>query len=326
MRATLALLTVSGALLATYGCRDATQVTFVLSTDAKITCGSLMGVRITVAGDRVEAERRASGDFVTATATCAAPASQDIGTLVVTPGSSNAAAVVVIAGIATDARNCNEGNKYAGCVVARRSLAFIDHVSSVVPVAIDPACRDVPCDVASTCRSGRCVTSQLDCKDDGSCSIAIPGPDDGDASVPRDGANTEGGGADGSMDGSGADASDATMPEQCRFTCADPGVPDGRCPAGQACCHALAGGSINTRCISRAGCNAGGGSIQPGTSVCCKGMDECPSGVCCGDRGYTYTVCRTACEATERRVCKSGSECGGCGPLGPPYALLMYCP
>lgn len=243
---TLALSAACLAIVATYGCRDATQVTLVLST-SKIACGALAGVRITVAGERLEAERRASGDFVTATATCPAPSSQDVGTLVITPGSSNSAAVVIVAGIGRDARSCNQANGYKGCVVARRSLSFIDHVSATVPVLIDPTCVDVPCDVASTCKRGTCVSAQLECKEDGSCEPTDPRARDGDASAPIDGASDgtaeTDSGADALVDGSASDASEGGPSGACNFMCPDPMPPGQQCSGGQACCHALTSGA-----------------------------------------------------------------------------------
>jgi hypothetical protein len=207
---------VAAALCLVDACRAPTQVTLDLATGAKMTCGALLGVRLIVTDDPASSDDRANGELVTATATCAEANGREIGTLVVTPGASGKAAVVIVAGIRNDARSCNEGNKYVGCVVARRTFASRDHVSATVPILIDPDCVDIPSDVATTCKKGTCVTSEVDCGEDGSCLSPDPrGRDDDAGPLTVDGAADAAGKEDGtandgaSGDGAGVDASDS---------------------------------------------------------------------------------------------------------------------
>lgn len=326
MRACAALLAAVTLAVSTDACRQPTQLTLVI-TSPTVTCGDLKGVLISVAGSREEAERRAGGDFVTASATCADPASHDVGTLVVTPGSSGTAAVIVVVGITTDARNCKEATKYKGCVVSRRSIAFLDHVSGTVPVVIEPECIDVPCDIATTCKRGSCITSDFDCTDDGSCVSRDPrGRDDG-------GPGPAEGGSDGSSDGAlpdsflpdapPGDAADASQPPVppftgCRLMCLGP-PPATTCLSGSFCCH-VAGGpgggpSPMTECRSEQECLAPVVAFRAGFLACCRGNLDCPKmgEVCCltpttvRPEPNGYAVCRPAVEC----VAPSVTSCGG---------------
>lgn len=346
-RATLGLLTLGGAVVATYGCRDATQVTLAVST-AKVTCGALMGVRITVAGNVKDAEDRAGGDFVTATAACPDPAGQDVGTLVITPGDSGNAAIVIVSSLVVDPRTCKPPS-YQGCVVARRSLSFRDHVSATIPVVLDPACADVPCDVSTTCKQGECITSRVDCNDEGECVSPDPrGRVEDDASVipfdagrvdaPVDGPSEAGAdGADGATDGS--DGGDDGSTAGCISACPDSFPANVSCtPAtGQLCCYVQSSTlgmayTSSVSCQTRAACKA----LDPhnGISTCCRTDADCNGKRCCFRRdlmkpamhpepsGETY--CADKCMGTEN-MCNSAAmtQCtdpegsgNACVPIG----------
>jgi hypothetical protein len=317
------------ALGAVEACRAPTQVTIDLSTSSKVTCGALSGIQLSVAANPGDAEQRAGGEFVTATATCAEANSHEIGTLVLTPGKAGTAAVVVVAGIRLDARTCKQSNGYKGCVVARRSLSFRDHVTSTVPVVIDPDCIDVPCDEMTTCNKGSCISSKLDCSDDGSCPSEDPrGSDDA-------GGSGDSGGADGAMDASmdgppgNTDAmtdatADGAMGGECPAKCLN-----ATCPSGQACCYASTGMGMIYNCETLDFCERGGGSqMANGVYECCRYTADCGGLSCCLSSDYFQTSCKTSCGVGEQKLCQTPAECGGqrcMMAMAPIYATLLSC-
>ena len=168
-------------------CNDPTQVTIDITT-LGFSCHELKRVTVVVAGDPEAAEDKT--DFPQAEVTTC-DSDKRVGTLVLTPGQDRGA-VMVLASY-TDQR-CQKPD-YKGCIVARRVFSFVDHVKLTLPIALEASCRDVPCGVLSSCRSGKCVSSQTSCASDGTCtSDAQPVVDDKGNVVPADGGSGDSGG------------------------------------------------------------------------------------------------------------------------------------
>jgi len=306
---------------AAHACQSATQVTLEISLSG-VTCKALLGdVQLFVTGDASESERRANSGSLTTTAQCSNPESRDIGTLVITPGESGKAAVIVVVGIRKDARTCTPLNAYDGCVVARRTLAFREHVSATLPIVIEPACVDIPCSATTTCARGTCITSEVDCNDDGTCaSIDERGRDDGGA--PIDGA-TDGVLAEASPDGALDGATDAPtdsdggpVPGVCPAKCVNPNnAAPVDCQAATSCCQhaALIPASASLACQGEDACRA------TGIQLCCQGKMGCPvfGEVCCfrfadqqmEPHGTASCVAAAACAGGTVRLCSLNTEC-----------------
>ena len=288
------------------GCRDATQVTVEITLAKRATCAETNGTAITVGTDPLSTQQRVVDEFVTATTMSCTEATHQIGTLVVTPGSGHASIVVVVAYDKAIAPSSCKPPLFKGCIVARRQFTFSDHQGLHLPITIDPDCKDVPCDAFSTCRTGRCFSSDVSCTDD-SClepgALRDGGTND-DAAVIVDGSSTSpdgasppvDGGTDGTMDGSLDAPDDGTL------------VTDG--PPGF---DATPGGSM--------GCNGGGTLVCSG--VMCGGQGQ----ACCGVSAST-AVCNpgfATCGAGMTRYCCTSSDCANghtcnvaiAGPLPP---------
>ena len=272
------------------GCRDATQVTLDVTLTKSALCTKINGTAITVGVDPASTEDRVAHEYVTATTSSCDPGTREIGTLVLTPSDSGRASVIVV--VAYDkvtAASCKPP-LFKGCIVARRQFSFTDHRHLQMPISIDPDCRDVPCDAFSTCRSGKCFSSEAACSGD---SCAEPGdPGDGgvavigqvipDAGMPVDGGGTDG---DGATDGGGTDGS-------IDLDGGTDGAPDA--PAD--------GPPSSTRC------NPPGG---PGTLICGNMSCSGPANYCCGATAGTATCSTTPCAMSVPRYCCDGTDCGG---------------
>jgi hypothetical protein len=127
-----------------------------------------------------------------------------IGTLVITPSDATGAVIVRARFSDTPDATCVAPD-YKGCIVARRSFSFIEHAAVTLPISLEAACVDVPCDVESSCRSGVCVSSTAACSDGANAcmSIAEPVPDkDGGVVLPDEAgivSTPDSGHVDGSM-------------------------------------------------------------------------------------------------------------------------------
>ena len=144
-------------------CRDATQVTVDIRT-LGIPCSSLKGVKIVVARSPRDAEDRMALGSLSAEVQRGQCDGERVGTLVLTPSEAKGA-IIVAARISDEAAATCKPPDYKGCIVARRAFAFLDHVSVTLPITLEVACADVPCDVVSSCRSGTCVSSEASCSD-----------------------------------------------------------------------------------------------------------------------------------------------------------------
>ena len=176
--------------IATHACRAPTEVTVKITTE--LPCSTLKGVSIVVAPDPLAAEERARTRYFAAQ-TDHCDSDSVVGTLVLTPGDAGLA-VIVIAGLDRDSASCLPPD-YAGCVVARRRLAFVEHTSLEVPVAITRDCLNVPCDTQTSCVHGDCKSSETSC-DGTACAQSPAAPPDEDAGDARDDRSPVDGGAD----------------------------------------------------------------------------------------------------------------------------------
>lgn len=314
--------------LAVDACKSPTQVTLAISSTNE--CAALRGVRIVVASEPREAEDRAKSDFVTAEAPPCAPGTREIGTLVLTPGDDARAAVVVVAGVSQPASSCRSPD-FAGCIVARRALSFVDGTSLSVPIEIDFACADVPCDALTTCKRGACVSSALDCEDDGTCRAAEGEDAPGDGGV--DGGSRDDRDGGGTADGGASDAASDAGKDGGRVACACPttlGVGDSCSGDLIQCCHAPAqggSGAPSASCAPGGDCTSGAVTGKPGIATCCHGSSDCQGGeVCCAtfaagsepSGAYGTAECRTSCMGPNEVVlCSATSDCptSSCQPL-----------
>lgn len=187
MRRPSSLLTLAVLLL---GCQDPTEVKLSLSTDAK--CADVIGTTITV-GPLRELEQRPP---VTETTRCAADGR--IGSLVVVPrdAKDDEFALRVVTGFYKTPQQCVDDGFLGGCIVVRRALHFIPHEAIDLPILLEAACIDVPCEATQTCRQGKCVsatlTDPLHCTDPAGCESA-GGAGGGGSDAAQAGAQATGG-------------------------------------------------------------------------------------------------------------------------------------
>lgn len=259
------------------GCLAPTQLTLVIDTN--VPCSELSGVKIVVASDPDAAEGRTSTFVNAETQTCLS--NGRVGTLVVTPSDgASRAAVVVMAGVTTPVKACSAATGYAGCIVARRLVPFIEHTSLTVPILLEVDCLDVPCDAISTCSAGRCVSSETTCEGS-DCSGLGPDTDAG------------GGVRDGGEGGSPGDAA-ADAP---------PGDGGKDASIGVATC----GPNDPIACGTNGPCDAGG--------TCCQqpNADASACGTCSPTNGFRSLSCRSSANCGPSQMCCYAASMGGVG-------------
>ncbi len=307
-------------------CRDATQVTVDIRT-LGIPCSSLKGVSIVVARGPQEAEDRMGLGSLSAQVERGVCDGARVGTLVLTP-SEPRGAILVAARVSDDPAATCKPPLYQGCIVARRSFAFLDHVSVTLPITLEVACADVPCDVVSSCRSGTCVSSETTCSE-GTQRCESPAEPvvlaDGGVEAPdaaRDGASADGSNlVDGALGDSGLDGSDAGdssvvtregATNQCPLTNAT--KPDCKTLGANAVCCARASGPS---CVASA---AVCGDLDPRYD--CLGAAHCPAATwCCAPENVAppQSVCASLCKTggflcTVDADCPPGRACNKPGP------------
>ncbi len=268
------------------GCRDATQMTLALSLTPRAQCTEVHGAAITVGTDPSATEARVREQYVTATTSACDPATRTIGTLVLTPGDSDSASVMVVVAYDQVTASSCKPPAYQGCIVARRRFTFASHTHLTMPITIDPDCKDVPCDAFSTCRTGVCFDSNVACSGD-ACNEPGATPDGGTSEagvvVPDAGvdAPTDGDGAgDGAItDGATDGASDGAMTDGA----SDGASLDGATDSGTA-----------TDCV------------LPSDTLVCGGLACTGSAVsCCGTTSANATCNLAPCAGTTRYCCRS---------------------
>ena len=291
---------VGAAVVAAGACRSPTQVTFVIDTD--LPCDRLQGVAIVVASDARDAMTRADlAAYTTKTIRC--ESTSRVGTLVVVPG-GDTGAITVIAGLRQPVEGCKVSEGYKGCIAARRTFAFVEHVPLTIPIVLRESCVDVPCDVETTCARGQCVSSAVSCDEDGTCSdpeTLSAGPRDGGA----DATTADAPPADAPSDAP-ADAPYDGGVAACVTSCG--GV---TCQPSSVCCQ-----TFNDRTCqpSVTACQQHGAGSY--VELCCTTAAECPVGqVCCLDMlaPGQKAQCATSCPKPKLTICKDmGSAAVDC--------------
>jgi sugar lactone lactonase YvrE len=155
-------------------CRDPTEITVVLSTDAK--CADVSGTTIAVGQIGHLDDKPAAAE------TTRCESSGRIGSLVVVPsgGKDEEVAIRVVTGIGNKTPEaCVDSGFVGGCIVARRSLRYLPHTPLVLPVKMSLDCVDVPCGETETCYKGQCVPANVDPNQCVSGDCQPPEPDAG---------------------------------------------------------------------------------------------------------------------------------------------------
>lgn len=346
LRVVAALLGVVGAggFLLGVGCRDATQATLDISLSKNAQCTEIHGTAITVGVDPVDTEERLKQQFITASTQICDPGSRSIGTLVVTPGDSSRASIIVVAAYTeTDAAKCAPP-AFKGCIVARRRFAFTEYRQLRMPITLDPDCADVPCDAFSTCRSGKCFASESTCSgdtctepgaiedggtsDEGSVVPDTGVPDGGTDTGAPDGAS-DGGTGDGSVvDGGGAPYCASTI-LRCRSssspdvacgtsaaTCCDTAQRTGDCTVDGNTCTGARYCCVQSDCLAGQKC-VGATSTSPGscnkedagTVSCAAGTLMCPSPGSNVAENCTPGSAKSCCLSSGAPACQAAPVC-----------------
>jgi hypothetical protein len=307
---------VIGSVALSGACQDPTQVTLSIETNAR--CADLKGVNIIVGKEPRETEDRAITRFAsTVTDACTPSPSGNgghIGTLVVTPGEDRGS-ILVIAGFLSPASSCVPP-LYQGCIVARRTFAFIDHASLRLPITLDPSCVDVPCDLNSTCSTNRqCVRSTVQCNQSGGdCTepgllsdggqeivdtgIPIPpladsGSDGGNPSGIIDAGRPDTGDGGGVVLGDGGPFTPLPTTTANQFGQCDPTkalfcVAPIQCNAQAPCCFVPSTSTDNPMCEMAGACL--------GSTACCVNSLNCATGMfCCAKLNVTTNRVHMGC-------------------------------
>lgn len=157
---------VSSSVVACYG---ATEIELQIDTD--VPCATVRTSGITIAAGSSLTESNDCTDGV-------AGGRNRIGNLVLVPESGTPdIAIRVVLGVGRITRDCASASN-AGCIVADRRLSYRKHESLKVPIRLDNACSVRQCPEGQTCDKGACVSSDIDCTSNGTCT-ALPVPDAG---------------------------------------------------------------------------------------------------------------------------------------------------
>jgi hypothetical protein len=177
MRVKLALFVavVSGLASPLAACLGPTEI--MLDVRTNVACSDpshWRGVAVSVGQPGADVESRSP---VLTTTTCGVGG--EIGTLAVVPTGSKDAQVGirVVAGITRNPEDC-AAQGYEGCIVARRTVAYLPHQSQHLLVDLTSDCLGNACDVNHTCVNGSCtdpltakapvpLTTTVRCGDDG---------------------------------------------------------------------------------------------------------------------------------------------------------------
>jgi hypothetical protein len=261
-------------------CQQATSVRLELSTN--VGCERAQGVQI-FAGKPGTVEG-------------SAPAAEDpsctngsLGTIVAQPpeDKSAAAGFRVVLGVTRPVSQCTASDGYAGCIVQRRELRYIEGETLRLPIVMYERCIGVACDPSSTCASnGLCVSAKI--TDSAACippRTCLPPGDPGTPAIP--GTPSEAG-ADGTSPSDGATDATATIDSGTDAT-TESGKPDtGADSAADAGKDSGtdSGTDAGTDAGSDAGGDSGSGGGGGGAIVCgaqtCTGGAQCCSGKLAG--------------------------------------------
>jgi hypothetical protein len=212
-----------------------------------------------------------------------------VGTLVVLPSGpdNEQVGIRVVAGLAREPENCG-ANSYAGCIVARRTLNYVPHETTPLPIHLDSLCIGRGCDPLTTCLYGACddarVTSPPEDAAVGS-TVSCGGnhvkcSTTGNSNICCVHMDTDAG----TLTGSCVDPRDCP-PEDDLLRCDD----DTDCPAGNVCCVAFSAGQQGMICnFHIEGPGSGSECVTPANcasqEVLCVEGTPCPTGMICGFR------------------------------------------
>jgi hypothetical protein len=169
-------------------CLSPTQVLLEVRTNVDCTNPAhWRGVAISVGQPGVDVESRAP---VLTTTSCGA--SGELGTLVVVPTGPKDAQVGirVVAGITRNPEDC-AAYGYDGCIVARRTIAYLPHQSQQLLIEMTSDCIGNACDLDHTCVNGSCTDTVTAAPPVGEDGGLVAGPtvrcgDDGTRCPPND--------------------------------------------------------------------------------------------------------------------------------------------
>lgn len=314
-RAPLALVATFGIATSFAACQTPTSMTVAVSTD--VLCQELEQKSDAAIIVGHAAEDLLDLQNVASTKRCEQEGA--IGEVVLLPQGDEATEVAfkIVLGVGRPTSDCGlvdtgqpEG-VWAGCIVARRRLAFLDGEALVVEVPLYERCIGVPCGDGegespfTTCNSkGECVPADLDPED---CLVGC-GEEQLQGTVTNAATTTGAGGAGG--DGGASSTSDATSTGDGATTSSTGGGGEGGgapgCVEGTACL--LEGGGegvcdaagVCVVCVEDTDC-----PITPADSVCA--VPECVLGVC----GRSNLPASTPCVG-EPGVCDGSGTCVEC--------------
>ncbi|MCU0685432.1 MAG: hypothetical protein MUF34_24865 [Polyangiaceae bacterium] len=158
-------------------CGETTRIELRVSTN--LPCVNVRGVSVTV-GSRGQVEDKAPAFYSTS---CNENTGR-LGTFAIVPVDEyldNLELKVVAAVTASKPDDCNVGNNYGGCVVARRSFTSLPSDTVYIQVPIIVECMGTPCGPELTClSSGECISSIVPnpeaCVRQNACGLdALPG-------------------------------------------------------------------------------------------------------------------------------------------------------
>lgn len=339
---------------------EPTQVRVRIRTT--VPCAQLNGVAINAGSDPAAVEERVKLGFTDATTDKSqCDAEGEIGTVYLLPGKSRAS-LVVRAGYGTQkATECTADNGYKGCIVARRSISYLDRTTLSITIELDPDCLDVPCGLLSTCSKGQCVSSEAVCKGN-ECNpdpaARVPGDErpGTDAGGVDSGGTTDGGEEAGTGTDSGL-AGDAGQPDGGAF----PDAADGSAPidAGGDAPFTPADGGTGTpgrvrcrffdndqialsadamqlcapaqRCTAMMGDPSGScdGPFDDGLNLMCTRSSECPLGKECWLKGSVVpngAPLITTCHPVGLVVAEHVRVCEPGGAVCPNCVFVPYGP
>jgi hypothetical protein len=282
-------------------CQDPTEVVLDVHTDVPCThAATWRGVAISVGQPGADVEGRAP--VLTTTACDSAGA---IGTLAVVPTGPKDAqiGVRVVAGITRNPEDC-PANGYDGCIVARRTIAYLPHRSQHLLIELTSDCIGNACDPNHTCVNGSCtdtVTAKSPTAPDG-------GPLGGTVRCGDDGtrcpANDPNNACCVAFDlDAGTGKGTCVAAENCPSTSAVLYCDDWRdCEQGDAsdpgiCCLMTVGDLLDSR-LTNAACQPASTctGVNIGVYSLCQGRRPCPlSGISCEMAGGApgYFQCKT---------------------------------
>jgi hypothetical protein len=345
LKVTSVMALVVGMTGASEACRTATQVELDVTYDGL--CTDLQEVAFIVGTDPTVAESRIETNvFTTTTSHCEPGSPSRVGTLVVTPNDATGrASIIVLASFGGQhVTDCKPEKGYAGCIIARRAFAFVDHTALTLEIPLEVSCKNVPCDAVSTCKHASCVSSETMCTGSGCGDVGVSadgGPEYVDAPTDPDGyvqsRDAEPPPVDGAPPADAApdgpivmmDAAVDTGAGRCYpfepVSCSPTGAAGPDCATGEVCCRSFptffdAEMPMQTPYACRAPASCYTDMSQgSATVVRCRSSRNCPTGnVCCLNTmtANGESMCMTSCAfsgfdsgPTFPQACESSCEC-----------------